>query len=333
MSSEATAWAWKQAEKCDSQGTLLVLLALAEHADPQGICWPSRKTIAGMVGYDDKGSVTRRINKIKELGLVEKEERFSDDGWGNARQTSNVYRLQLPLEGDESDAQPPSSYPPHLAEGPPDPLAAGATGPPSDPATPGTSQNEPSEGTEQGGSLFPVPDLPPAPDDDGMADVQRVWDHYDKVFQPPRAQLGPNRIKGIKRALKEAPVETLIAAIDGLYEWRKAHPGKTSLETIWETFRGTGTMIERIEFFASKANAPAGVRQFPSAPAAIVSEKQKDIQRGHRNPDNEDLVGRAKGSEAWLREHGIETYPREGDGYPLFRPLTAAAAPDGDDAA
>jgi hypothetical protein len=153
--------------------------------------------------------------------------------------------------------------------------------------------------------------------------VTQVWVHYVAVFEPgPGVKCGPNRVKGIKRALQEVDAETLMRAIEGLKNYRAHKPGDTSIETIWKTFKGTGTMVERINFFAmqSKGSAP-GEKTFPSAQRAIVAQRQNDVQRGH-DSSNEEIVERAKESEAWLLEHGIETVRRE-DGYPVFRAVSA----------
>lgn len=154
-------------------------------------------------------------------------------------------------------------------------------------------------------------------------EVKEVWDHYVTVFDPgPGVKCGPNRVKGIKRALQEVDVATLVRAIDGLKNFRAHKPGDTTIETIWKTFKGTGTMVERINFFASQSKGSApGQKSFPSAQRAIVAQRQNDVQRGHGS-SNEDIVQRAKESEAWLLEHGIETVRRESDGYPIFRAMS-----------
>lgn len=161
-------------------------------------------------------------------------------------------------------------------------------------------------------------------------DVARVWAHYCEVFDPPRAKLGPNRARGIKRALEEVEVEDLLTAIDGLHAYRATRQGKTNLETIWETYRGTGTMIERIQFFISQApKSSRGGTGLPSADRATIAQRQLDVQRGHRLKHDPEAVERAKESEAWLVEHGIETVKRERDGYPTFRPARLAAVDGG----
>lgn len=318
MSTQAMSWAWEQANLCGDRGTHLVLLALAEHASPDGICWPARRTIAEMCGYTALSSVTRQINKIIGLRLLEREQRYveSPSRKGDRRQTSNVYRLQMPVvSGGDHDCPPPSQGDPGGT-----PLASGAKGGAStaaggDPlatdATPGTLSSEPSEGTNNSSS-----------EDSALIEVRQVWDYYVAAFGPTRAKLGPNRIRGIKRALQEVEVSTLLRAIDGLKNFRAHRPGKTSIEAIWSTYKGTGSMVERIEFFASQAKGSTpGGKSFPSADPAIVAQRQLDVQRGHRFAEDAEMVERAKRSEAWLQEHGIETVRRESDGYPTFRPL------------
>jgi hypothetical protein len=313
MSTQAMAWAWEQAKVCEDKGTHLVLLALAEHASPDGICWPARKTIAEMVGYASTGSVTRAVRKCEELKLLKREQRYSDTPDGKKRQSSNVYRLQMPvIKGGSQDIPPPEE-----GSAPQAPLPVGDQGGVSGEITP------PLSGNGTAGTVSSEPSKEPVTSLD--EEVEQVWNYYVAAFDPPRAKLGPSRIKGIKRALQEVDVPTLLKAIDGLKNYRAQRPGNTSLETIWKTYKGTGSMVERIEFFASQAKGSRpGGQSFPSADPAIVSQRQLDVQRGHRFGDDPEMVERAERSEAWLLEHGIETIRRESDGYPTFRPRRLA---------
>lgn len=296
MSAQATEWAWRQAEKVDSQGQLLVLLALAEHATVEGECFPNRRTIAAMCGFASTGSVTRHINRIAELGLAVKGERFDTEKKG--RQTSNIYQLALNVEAPSWSATPPVA-----AEPPP---------PGSDSATPGTN----STSNQQKGKT----------DTAASPDVKQVWDHYMQIFKPARAaMLGPSRVRQIEIALKEYPAPDLCLAIDGLYEWRKRKPGDRTLSAIFKTYPGGNPLADQIAFFIEQAKGSTGVgRKFPSADRAIVAEKQRHVQRGHRLTDNAEAVEQAKDAEQWLREHGIETVKAEGE--LSFRPLEEGSA-------
>lgn len=72
MSIEALNWAWQQ--PVAKAATKLVLLALADHANPDGECWPSMKRIAERSDISPR-HVSRAINELVDLGLVEKANR------------------------------------------------------------------------------------------------------------------------------------------------------------------------------------------------------------------------------------------------------------------
>lgn len=100
MSVEAMAWAWKQGDLND--GEKLTLMALADHAHDDGVCWPSNGLLAKKLGVSDR-AVRGRIEKLEAKGLLRREERQRDNG----SQTSNLVVLAVP----GSDV-PPGSYVP-----------------------------------------------------------------------------------------------------------------------------------------------------------------------------------------------------------------------------
>ena len=72
MSIEALTWAWRQ--ETGNATSKLVLLAIADHANGDGYCWPSMLRIAAMAGVSTR-QVSRHVAALAELGLVEKAER------------------------------------------------------------------------------------------------------------------------------------------------------------------------------------------------------------------------------------------------------------------
>ena len=68
----------------------LVLQCLIYHADKDGFCFPSVKTIAAECGYGIS-TVKRALNDLCEAGYIEKTARF--DKRKNGGQTSNLYSL------------------------------------------------------------------------------------------------------------------------------------------------------------------------------------------------------------------------------------------------
>jgi hypothetical protein len=106
MSSRATAWAWVQIEQgLMTPATALVLLKLADRADPRsGACWPSAATTAADTGLGQR-TVERCIHELKEIGLVEVEQRVDARGF----RLANVYVLAL--GGRLEDGQMPPGEP------------------------------------------------------------------------------------------------------------------------------------------------------------------------------------------------------------------------------
>ncbi len=93
MSVKAMDWTFQQ----DLEPTTkLVLLALADHADDDGVCWPGMRLVAQKAGIS-KRTAQRHVKKLEDAGLLRKETRMEDEG-----QTSNKYILAV--VGDQSPA-------------------------------------------------------------------------------------------------------------------------------------------------------------------------------------------------------------------------------------
>ena len=106
-------WAWQQALKPVPK---LVLMALADAADDQGICWPSVATLASKVGVSTR-TVRRVMHELISGELLSTEQRYRSDG----SCSSNRYRLQL-AGGDKLSPAPDVSdtTPGHTCQGVPD---------------------------------------------------------------------------------------------------------------------------------------------------------------------------------------------------------------------
>ena len=98
MSNYAQGWAWQQPVGGSDK---LVLVALADHADDDGICWPGQKGVATKCGLS-KRTVTAAIARLTEARILAVEERLRPDG----SRTSNRYHLLLTGGGGE-DTSPP----------------------------------------------------------------------------------------------------------------------------------------------------------------------------------------------------------------------------------
>jgi len=105
--------AWHQAIKPVPE---LVLMALADAADDEGVCWPSAATIGGKVGVSTR-TVRRLMQTLIMSDLLSAEQRYRSDG----SCSSNRYRLSL-VGGDRLSPAPDASdtTPGHTGQGDPD---------------------------------------------------------------------------------------------------------------------------------------------------------------------------------------------------------------------
>ena len=101
MSIKWMAWVWENSPYAETK--LLVHLALADHANPEGFCWPKQKTLAKM-GKCGERYVREIIKDLKDRGLLLVYHRPG---------TSNLYRLkEFPQVGDITG--PPEPIPEEL---------------------------------------------------------------------------------------------------------------------------------------------------------------------------------------------------------------------------
>jgi DNA-binding transcriptional ArsR family regulator len=96
MSIRATAWAWSV--ETASATHKLVLLALAEHADEAGHCWPSVPRMARMSGVSER-TILRTLPEIEAAGLVDCERR-------SGRPTHYRLRISATIEAPPAPPQP-----------------------------------------------------------------------------------------------------------------------------------------------------------------------------------------------------------------------------------
>ncbi|MGP7963681.1 helix-turn-helix domain-containing protein [Sanguibacter sp. A246] len=91
MSIEAMNWVWSSLKALNPSQTLL-MLALADHVDEDGICWPSQALLSEKSRMDAR-SVRRNLTTLAALGLVTVERTSRTRG-----ESLNRYWLDLSLE-------------------------------------------------------------------------------------------------------------------------------------------------------------------------------------------------------------------------------------------
>ena len=98
MSILAMTWAWGLMDLDQSQ--TLVLLALADAANDDGVCWPSQAEIGRKARLKDR-AVRNQIRSLEAMGLVSVSSRSTSQG-----RKTNVYRLNVGYDFSLQSKQP-----------------------------------------------------------------------------------------------------------------------------------------------------------------------------------------------------------------------------------
>lgn len=77
MSIQAVGWAIEV--QTGSASRKVVLITLANYADPQGDCWPSQATLARDTELSDR-TVRTAMKELEDLGLISRKKRFDKEG-------------------------------------------------------------------------------------------------------------------------------------------------------------------------------------------------------------------------------------------------------------
>ena len=106
MSVEITGKVWSQSQ---AKGTArLVLLAIADHANPSGVCWPSLRRLSSYVNVDRR-NVIKAINSLVKMGELER----IDNGFtGRATTYKVTLGSDAPVTRDESVTSDATVTPP-----------------------------------------------------------------------------------------------------------------------------------------------------------------------------------------------------------------------------
>ena len=102
MSNAALNWAWDQTAPTST--AKLVLVALADHANADGECWPSMGSVASLAQCSTR-QVSRCIEALEDAGLVSRRRRRGKGG----RLGGYVYLLPLDRPADTGDQRTPTS--------------------------------------------------------------------------------------------------------------------------------------------------------------------------------------------------------------------------------
>jgi biotin operon repressor len=208
MSVKCMAAAWDQQDLTD--GEKLTLMALADHADDYGRCWPSNGRIGEKLGLKDR-AVRERVKRLEDKGVLTRVKRERENG----SQTTNLITLHLPGIPDPPGTDMPGT--PGSRDAAPEP-PEGRAGV----SSPNGNQGEEQQTLEQIGTP-----------------VEAVFKAWKKLYGGDRAKLTEKRRSRINARLEDGrTVEELIEALEGAQhdDWlmgrRDGSPGYEGIDTL-----------------------------------------------------------------------------------------------------
>jgi DNA-binding transcriptional MocR family regulator len=216
MSVKAIAWALEQAVPPEQKITLVVL---ANFANEDNECWPSRNTIARLASVSPR-SVTRYTQQLQEHGLIQAKTGALENGARSANRFRLVMERQLSLA-------PPSQFVQGVAP-------VGGTGPEPQPC-PGPLANcgstiEPSvkpsrePKTTQGALLPERPDWLP-PEWDEWVEERKVW---KKALTPRAAKYALQDLVELRRAGQDVSAVIRASIVKRWTTFYAIRPDRTS---------------------------------------------------------------------------------------------------------
>ncbi len=196
---------------------VLVYAVLAQHADEDGVCWPSVRRVAEMSGMSTS-TIRRSLKALTSNSVLAVEVRSDRMG-----QSSNIYRLLITQEPPYENDRGGLSNLPHPPVKSTSPPCQKRKGPPvkSDRGTIPIEQ-EPVESDSKNENQRTRKAAP-------SMSVSEVWEYY-RTKRPKVRVLGDDVEKNIKARLKKFTVEEICRAIDGNFR-SPYHCGQNDRQT------------------------------------------------------------------------------------------------------
>jgi DNA-binding transcriptional MerR regulator len=260
MSINTMSLVWKMAVKGNQK---LILLALADHADDEGICWPGVKGIAKKCGVS-RSSVIDHLKKLECLGLLSKQKRNDEHGY----RRSNLYVLNLDItqspeiqrrknQRRDSDNQSPIIGPSRVQD-----LDGNNINHSLEPSL------EPSNTCEVETSPCVVSEIDSGTSiqsrSKGSAEVKEIFQYWQTVMNKPLAKLDAKRKGRITQALKLGfSIEQLKQAVNGCAN-SAFHTGGNEQGKRYDSLELILRNAEKIESFIDMAQIPTNGRNASS---------------------------------------------------------------------
>lgn len=198
MSIKALNWAWSQPIKGNQK---LVLLALADHTDDQGRCWPGIEGLSAKCGIS-RTSIIQHIQCLQKLGIITIQKRYGEEG----RRQSNIYVLNLSLSSESLHSKLLRSDLSRLSSKSARGRVQNLNGNhhiETSIESPNISRADNSAQQDTGGTKIK------------LSPLQEIFQYWQATLNHPRAKLDNKRKYKINQALRAYSIEEIKLSIDG----------------------------------------------------------------------------------------------------------------------
>jgi hypothetical protein len=317
MSIRVMSQVWEESEH--SGGKLLVLLALADAANDEGICWPSIATLALKSRMSER-NVQRLLRELELSGEI----KTYTGGFLEGKRRANTYHV-LPqgrqnVTPDESGAEGDNLGTERVTPTSPQPSKEPSLEPSSKPSSDGDAA-----ATLPG--MEPPPDESGASEDDVASDIFKLW---QSVCDRQDADYSPARQRAAKKAARESSdLDEWAQIIKGfkIFRERKSERdgAKPKLEftEIVATHPGSGDLRSRLEFFKEQDDGTVHHDTVPSLLHDRITRRQVQVVEMFQQPDSRAVRERGEEAQRWLRENaGLVPVYDEQDGRVTWERVT-----------
>lgn len=236
----------------------LVLLALADSANDEGMCWPSVTSLYTKCSLSER-AVRKAVGSLESKGQLTIHQRTGRSNYYTVHPLQDVHPCTACTPAPDAPTPAPDAPPPlHVVHPTPAPRAP-------------ITIIEPS--SESSGNHHSVA----KPRDEGP--VKRVFDHWCREFKHPRAVLDPKRRRTIQRALEAHDEESVKASISG-YLLSPHHMGQNDQRAVYDDISLFLRDAEHVERGLNFARAP------PVTVKSAVEQAREDLRKtvnGHGN--------------------------------------------------
>jgi hypothetical protein len=307
-------------ESPEKGAKLLVLLALADRANEDGVCWPRMSKVAERARVTVRG-LQKIMRELEESGQLKV---YVGGFLEGANRTSTFHVLTGRTKFTPTVREGEVLGGPPANEGSPPPRSDSSPLEPSE-----EPSREPSKPLGDGDAAASLPGLEAPPDqlDVTARDIFKLW---QDICDRQDADYSPARQRAAKKGARESSdMDEWRQIVKGfrIFRERKAERDgakpKFEFTEIVATHPGSGDLRSRLEFFKGQDDGNVHHDAVPSLLHDRITRRQVQVVEMFQQPDSRAVRERGEDAQRWLRENaGLVPVYDEQDGRVTWERVT-----------